>query len=168
MFKATRELIKNRQAFTKYPVVQAFNVEHKNSGKINQCFQNACNSIDRNKGVTIVSGWLIGSFDKATGSTEIIQHYWNVNRDGTFFDTTPTHTNDVEYVIDTQIMYWSQKNLNLLNSCVSSSLLYVNGKFTAVNEINGQLVFSNIKNLSVENLFLHSLSNNQIPQKLAA
>lgn len=168
MFKATREFIKQRQKFTPYPVVEVFNVEQRGGGQQNNCFINSCESIDRSKGVKITSGWLVGGFNKLTGKTEIIQHYWNVNKDGTFFDTTPDIGNNVEYVIDTQVMYYSQKNLDLLDSCVCSSLLYVNEKYTAINEVNGQLVFSEIEDLRVENLFLHSMLKNQSFQKLAA
>lgn len=170
MYKATRELIKNRQKFTPYELVQAFNVERRGGGGWNNCFDNACDNLDRSKGIKITSGWLVGKFDKDSGSTEIIQHYWNVNKDGTFFDTTPGITDDYEYVLDTAIMEWSQENLDFVDSCVCSSLLYKDDTYTAVNEKDGYLTYAKLENFSNESLFANNMLEDEEDffQKLAA
>ena len=62
----------------------------------------------------------------------------------------------------------SHHTATLFVSCVCSSLLNKDGSYTAVNESNGQLIFSEIMELKTENLFLYSFLKNQQAQKLAA
>lgn len=167
MYKATRELIKNRQKYTPYEVAQVFNVERRGGGELNDCFENAYNNLDRSKGIKITSGWLVGKFDKNTGATEIIQHYWNVNADGTYFDTTPGIEADVEYVVDTDILSWAQENYDFVDSCVCSSLLYRDEQYTAVTQINGRLKYTKLRDFSNESLFANNMLSDEF-QKLAA
>ena len=152
MYKATRKLIQARQPLSKY-VIEAVQVKQVGGGKANACFDNACDQIDRSKGITIVSGWVVGSYDKYKNSTEIVQHFWNADKDGRYFDTTPLIGSDVEYVIDTDICHYGQQRFDDIDSCVASSLLFRNEKFLAVDSEDGRLVFRNIKTLSMEELF---------------
>lgn len=153
MYKATRKLIQARQQHSKY-VIEKVNVENIGGGKANACFINACDAIDRSKGITIVSGWVVGKFDKFKNSTEIVQHFWNVDRNGNHFDTTPLMgNNEVEYVVDTDICHYGQEHIDSIDSCVASSLLLKNDKFIAVDIEDNRLNFRSIKNLAIEELF---------------
>ena len=153
MYKATRDFIKARQQFSKY-VVEQVSVKQIDGGERNDCFNNACDTIDRTKGIKHTSGWIIGKFNKVTNSTEIIQHFWNVDKDGNHFDTTPLIGSEFEYVIDCEINAYGQQHYDNVDSCVASSLLLKNGKFVAVDaDQNGRLVYRNIGSLSTNKLF---------------
>jgi hypothetical protein len=153
MYKATRDFIKARQQFSKY-VVEQVSVKQIDGGEPNDCFNNACDTIDRTKGIKLTSGWIIGKFNKFTNSTEIIQHFWNVDKDGNHFDTTPLIGSEFEYVIDCEINAYGQQHYDNVDSCVASSLLLKNGKFVAVDaDQNGRLVYRNIGSLSTNKLF---------------
>ena len=153
MYKATRDFIKARQQFSKY-VVEQVSVKQIVGGERNDCFNNACDTIDRTKGIKHTSGWIIGKFNKFTNSTEIIQHFWNVDKDGNHFDTTPLIGSEFEYVIDCEINAYGQQHYDNVDSCVASSLLLKNGKFVAVDaDQNGRLVYRNIGSLSTNKLF---------------
>ena len=153
MYKATRDFIKARQQFSKY-VVEQVSVKQIDGGERNECFNNACDTIDRTKGIKHTSGWIIGKFNKFTNSTEIIQHFWNVDKDGNHFDTTPLIGSEFEYVIDCEINAYGQQHYDNVDSCVASSLLLKNGKFVAVDaDQNGRLVYRNIGSLSTNKLF---------------
>jgi hypothetical protein len=153
MYKATRDFIKARQQFSKY-VVEQVSVKQIDGGEPNDCFNNACDTINRTKGIKLTSGWIIGKFNKFTNSTEIIQHFWNVDKDGNHFDTTPFIGSEFEYVIDCEINAYGQQHYDNVDSCVASSLLLKNGKFVAVDaDQNGRLVYRNIGSLSTNKLF---------------
>jgi hypothetical protein len=162
MYKATRDFIKARQQFSKY-VVEKVSVRQIDGGKPNDCFNNACDTIDRAKGITITSGWIVGKFNKFTNSTEIIQHFWNVDKDGNHFDTTPFIGSEFEYVIDCDINAYGQQHYDDVDSCVASSLLLKNGKFVAVDaDQKGRLVYRNIDTLSTKNLFEKNSKESEI------
>jgi hypothetical protein len=168
MYKATRDLIIARQQHSNFYVTQAFNVDRCGGGAPNDCFNNAYNCVDTKMGIKIVSGWLVARFDNERGSTEITQHYWNINADGIFFDTTPGVTPEFEYVIDSGISIWSQMNYEHINSCVCSSLIYKDGMYIAVNEVNGKLLLSSLNDLSEESLFANNMIDDNIVEKLVA
>jgi len=152
MYKATRKLIQARQQLSKY-VIETVQVKQIGGGKANACFDNAFDQIDRSKGITIVSGWIVGSYDKYKNSTEIVQHFWNADRQGRYFDTTPLIGDGVEYVVDTDISHYGQEHYEEIDSCVAASLLFKDDKFLAVDLEDGQLNFRNIKKLSMDELF---------------
>jgi len=152
MYRATRKLIEARQQHTNY-VVEPVVVTQIGGGVANDCFNNAYDVIEANQNVTLVSGWLIGSYDKYRCETQIVQHYWNADSDGNFFDTTPGIGGDFEYVIDTDIGEYGQVNINAIDSCVSSSLLLKDDEFTAVDMVHGNLRFRSISQLSTRELF---------------
>jgi len=167
MYKATRDFIKARQQFSKY-VVEQVSVKQIDGGERNDCFNNACDTIDRTKGIKHTSGWIIGKFNKFTNSTEIIQHFWNVDKDGNHFDTTPLIGSEFEYVIDCEINAYGQQHYDDVDSCVASSLLLKNGKFVAVDaDQNGRLVYRNIKDLSTNNFFEKPSKENEIDEASA-
>ena len=158
MFKATRELIKARQPFTKYCVEHVL-VSSVYGGKQNACFDNACNALDTKNGIRLVSGWLVGKYNQSTLATEIIQHFWNVDKSGRHFDTTPLNSIEFDYVIDCELSEFGQKNIDAITSCVSSSLLLKNGKFFAVDSKNGKPMARIISSLETVNLFQYEIES---------
>ena len=152
MFKATRELIKARQPHTKY-VLEPVVVQQLGSGLPNKCFQNATDDRLLALGNKVVSGWVVASFDKEKKSTAIVQHWWNIDRNGVYFDTTPDIDKTYEYVIDTEIIEYGQKNIEDLENLVGLSLLFQNEMFYGVEKINNRLVTKYLPSLSTNNLF---------------
>jgi hypothetical protein len=152
MFKATRELIKARQAHTDF-VVEVVSVKQVDGGAENDCFNNACTYMEKNKGCAVVSGWLVNKYDAMSNSTAILQHFWNINEQGFFIDTTPLIETGCEYVIDVDLSIYGQEHYDEINNCVCSSLWFRDGKFKTVDLIDGKLERNNIYQLTTENLF---------------
>jgi hypothetical protein len=152
MLKATRELIKARQLHTKF-VVEKVDVKLIGGGEQNDCFNNAYNFKETNKGAKVVSGWMVNKFDIKTNSTAIIQHFWNVDAFGTHVDTTPLVGNEHEYVIDVDILIFGQKHYDELDTLVSSSLLLRNGFFSTVEISEDDIEISLIPALKTEYFF---------------
>ena len=67
MYKVTRDLIKKRQKFSKY-LIEKVVVKQIGGGKANDCFNNACEMIDRTRGIKITSGWIVGKYNKYKNS----------------------------------------------------------------------------------------------------
>ena len=151
MYKATRELIKARQPFTKYVIEQVF-VKFIGGGVPNQCFQNATDDALLEQGNKVVSGWVINAFDNERKSTAIVQHWWNIDSNGNYFDTTPGVDPSLEYVVDTSIVEYGQDNFDDLKNLVAISLLFKDGKFYGVDEIDGNLSTIKLSSLNTKNL----------------
>lgn len=167
MYKVTRDLIKKRQKFSKY-LIEKVIVKQIGGGKPNDCFGNACEMIDRTRGIKITSGWIVGKYNKYKNSTEIVQHFWNVDKFGNHFDTTPLISSDVEYVVDSDINSFGQKNYDNVDSCVASSLLFEDGNYVAVDiKDNGNLIFRKIESLDTKNLFTKSTKETEIEEATA-
>jgi hypothetical protein len=152
MFKATRELIKARQKYTNF-VVEVVSVNQIYGGRVNDCFNNACAYTENNKGCGVVSGWLVNKYDPFSNSTAILQHFWNINENGVFVDTTPYIESECEYVIDVDISIYGQAHFDEINNCVCSSLWFKDGRFKTVDLIEGKLVRKEINALKTKNLF---------------
>ena len=152
MFKATREFIKYRQPHTIYEL-EVVIVNKTNSAIANKCYDNAYDEC--NKGIVskIISGWIVNRFDSATNSTAIVQHWWNIDSNGNYYDTTPCIDNNFEYVVDCVISEYGHEHFNELKDMVASSLLYKEGKFYAIRKFNGKLNSKQMPNLSTENIF---------------
>ena len=131
MYKATRALIKARQPHTEYVLEQVF-VKKTNDGIANQCFQNATDDALIAKGNKVVSGWVVNAYDTNTNSTAIVQHWWNIDGAGNYFDTTPNVGETLEYIVDTDIVVYGQENYDELKNLVVVSLLYQNDSFSYV------------------------------------
>jgi hypothetical protein len=152
MFKATRELIKARQIHTNY-IVEVVYVKQIDGGRNNDCFNNACTYQEKNELCGVVSGWLVNKYDPLSNSTAILQHFWNINEDGIFIDTTPNIASECEYVIDVDITRYGQEHFDEIDNCVCSSLWLKDGKFKTVDLIDGEMIRNSIKELTTENLF---------------
>jgi hypothetical protein len=135
MFAATRHFITARQKYAKY-VVEQKSVKVIGGAELGTCFESAYANIDRSKGIRIVSGWIIDSFNPDKKSTEIISHFWNVDGDGNMFDTMPLTNQKCEHVIDMDLIDFGQMHFNQLSSLVPSSLLLSNGQFQLVERYN--------------------------------
>lgn len=164
MYKVTRDLIKKRQRFSKY-LIEKVAVKQIGGGNANDCFGNACEMIDRTRGIKITSGWIVGKNNKYKNSTEIVQHFWNVDKFGNHFDTTPLIGSDVEYVVDSEINSYGQENYDSVDSCVASSLLFKDGNFLAVDITeSGNLIFRKIESLDTKNLFIKATKDTVIDE----
>ena len=157
MYKATRELIKARQPHTEFVIEQVF-VKKTNGGIANQCFQNATDDALIDKGNKVVSGWVVNAYDTNTNSTAIVQHWWNIDSTGNYFDTTPNVDETLEYVVDTDIVKYGQDNYDELDNLVVVSLLYKNERFSYVKkDSNDTLVTLPLSSFETNVLF--DLSN---------
>ena len=133
MFAATRKFIKQRQPFSKY-IVETVNVSQVGGG------------------LRMVSGWIVERFNKHTNSTEIVQHWWNVDMNGNYFDSTFTNY-DVEYIVDCALSEFTVNFYEDIDSCVGSSLLLKNDEFYRVRIEGKDIHFYSIANLSTKNLY---------------
>jgi hypothetical protein len=165
MYKATRLLIDARLKCSKN------NLEHVSVasfpiGKANKCHHNTfefqmSDVLGTGCARTVpVSGWLVGTYNKAKDETEIIQHWWNLDTvSRQHFDTTPlnegTLHSDYEYVTDFELALWGNEHFDAIDSNVCNSLCLRHGKWFLVNEDkDGKLIYKQTDSLKVENLFL--------------
>jgi hypothetical protein len=158
MQRATREFIKARQPHCKF-TLETKQVLLIGGGVSNQCYSNAFAMIESSKATSIVSGWIVKTFDPITMSTEIIQHFWNADRAGNHIDSTfGAHTRRHEYVIDMDLIDYCKKNDNRLTTHLASSLLYKDGKYHIVNEtVDGSISFCAVNNLTTDILYKSKL-----------
>jgi len=54
----------------------------------------------KNFGSDFVLGWLVDNFNKDINATPIIHHSWNIDKDGTHYDTIPVIDKRYDYVFD--------------------------------------------------------------------
>jgi hypothetical protein len=159
MFKATRDFITARQKFTKYKLIALNNVKLVGGGEANKCLENATDIVEAGKAKGIayyaISGWIVQRFNKEQNHTGIIQHWWNRDSEGNYFDTTPAYSFEGEYVIDLALYEYSRLNLEKIRSNVGYSLLYKNGKFELLRD-DKNMIFEDIPDLRTELLFEHT------------
>ena len=153
MYAATRMLINARKKFSRYPL-SVVKVKQVGGGKPGDCFGNASDTIDRSRGIKIVSGWMVSKYNPILNSTEITAHFWNVIGEFDMFDVTPTVFGEVEYVVDQELSLFGQENYNRYSSMVWSSLLLRDGKFWLVHgDHKTGLSYATATDLSNEELF---------------
>lgn len=153
MYKATRELIKARQPHSE-AVIEAINVKKIGGNNARFCYDNACKTIETTPDTYIVSGWIVCKFDAINKHTEILQHYWNVDGNSNYFDTTDLGRVDIEYVVDSEIGLYIQKHYDDYTSDVCSSLLLSqDGNWKAMDFLQNGVVFRDIEDLSTPSLF---------------
>lgn len=151
MYKATRELIKARQPYSEY-IIEVVSVRQIMGGVANKCFQNATSDALLAAGNQAVSGWIVSQYCKTKNSTEITHHWWNVDKFGRYFDTTPG-VSDIQYVVDSRLAEFGQEHYENLTNLVACSLLYKNNKFYKVKNTAGGLVFAELASLETSLLF---------------
>jgi len=156
MYKATIELIKARNRFTKnYPAKHVTTVKRIGGGQQHECYNNSVDfiSTSKNAGIeaSVWSGWLVQPYDKETNSSLILQHWWNITRSGEQFDTTPL--NDMaEYVQDYDLIKFCSANDGKMKTHMAHSLLYRDNKFFLILDplINSM---KRLENLKTANLY---------------
>ena len=139
MRKVVRELIQQRQQRSE-DLLEQVDVKQVGGGRAKDCFNNsvdfAVQNSDRER-YKIVSGWLVGEFQREDNGTAIIHHYWNYDtKTKEYIDITPNidGTQTYKYVIDTDLMFYSQQPhiYEIIDDCVGHSMWYSNGKFSLV------------------------------------
>jgi hypothetical protein len=154
MFASTRKFIKKRQRYSKYEIEKVA-VRQIGGGLPNDCFENAYKVLDRTKGIRIVSGWLVEPYDCNTNSTEIVQHWWNIDGRGNYFDTTFTNHN-AEYLVDSALAEFTTEFYDDIDSCVGSSLLLKDNTFYKVKIKDRDINFFSIPALETKNLYFEN------------
>lgn len=131
MYKATREFMKARQSYTDLNL-RVLDVKNIGGGISNNCSDNAIDYAENNEGVMSVTGWLIHPYNSLKNSTEIIQHWWNVDSNGNYFDTTPNPTNiQCDYVLDFDLYRYAYDHFDEIESIVACSLILKDSEYTA-------------------------------------
>ena len=154
MFAATRKFIKKRQRHSKY-VVEKVSVRQVGGGLPNDCFNNAYKVLDRTKGIKIVSGWVVEKHNAYTNSTEIVQHWWNIDGNGNYFDTTFSNHN-AEYIVDSALAEFTNEFYDDIDSCVGSSLLLKEDVLYRVKIEGENIHFFSIPSLETKNLYFEN------------
>ena len=77
------------------------NVEHRpnTNYKQRECITMSVEEA-KNFGTDFVLGWLVDNFNKDINATPIIHHCWNIDKDGTHYDTIPVIDKRYDYVYD--------------------------------------------------------------------
>ena len=57
----------------------------------------------KNFGTDFVLGWLVDNFNEDINATPIIHHCWNIDKDGTHYDTIPVIDKKFDYVLDPDV-----------------------------------------------------------------
>lgn len=153
MYKATREFIKARQPHAKYTVQLINGVRRIGGGVEGKCFDNSQKQVDHDKGISIVSGWVVNKYDSCANLTAIIQHWWNADKDG-FFDTSNV-ADHYEYVIDMDLAQYVSENNDSLASRVAYSLKLVNGSFSLIDIVDDNITDIPAQDLRTSILFKH-------------
>ena len=155
MYKATKDLIRERNKYTNYPL-EVVNVSRLPSMPLGRCMRNSHEYSESNSDFLLVTGWLVYPFNTEKGTTEIVQHWWNLStKTHKHIDVTIGNFDSCEYVLDMGLYEYASANYEVLESTVGKSLLYKNGKYHAVAEVAGNLEYSNIDSLETKNLFTH-------------
>jgi hypothetical protein len=152
MYRATRDFINARQPHTRY-VLEVVRVAQLHSMPANACLANATQDSLLARGNKVVSGWIVDRFDSGTQSTEITQHWWNIDMNGKYFDVTTGVRPHMEYVVDSDISEYGQAMYHSVVDLVAMSLLYKQGGFWGVKQHDGALVHVPLSSLSNEQLF---------------
>lgn len=155
MLKETKRFTELRQTHTraKLAIVE---VECVGGGRANDCSNNALDVAQKMNGNRPITGWIIcASGDE--NNFDVIQHWWNCDADGNHFDTTPSISGVVEYVMDLDLYRFAFENYDAIDSVVASSIQIRGGKIIAVEEELG--VGRNRKYREIEKLDNKSLYN---------
>lgn len=157
MYKATKELIEQRQHFCTSQIKIA-EVTNLGGGQVNDCYGNAWRLKNKNRNYFIVSGWFILPFNEVHKNVHVIQHWFNIDmRKKQYVDTSPVEKN-AEYVVDMNLYEFCLKNNENLTTHVATSLIYEDDRFKTVREFNAyQQIVTEIDMLTTENLYHHCL-----------
>lgn len=151
---ATIALIQERQRHAgSFLVRHVPYVNNIGGGARGQCYSNShAVKTAQGRNVIMVSGWLVQPYDEKSNSTAIIQHWWNADKSGNHFDTSPFITNQEEYVQDAGIISFCVENDHLLTTHLAHSLLYRDGKFEVLTDPD-RMLFRPVNELRTEYLY---------------
>ena len=134
MESALFKFLTGRQAFCKSALDMVY-VESMGGGAVNQCFGNAHDQLQQ-QGITIVSGWLaeplltVQPLQHSKVQRQFTQHWWNFDgQNRQYFDISPEIEKGAIYILDRDIALFAVDNMERLSSCVSRSVIYLNGGF---------------------------------------
>ncbi len=166
MYKASRKLIEDRQPFCRYKL-EKVTVKQIGGGELSLCCLNANFAKDKDlnktgsKNNTMVSGWLVGPYDKAEDTTVISQHWWNFDTiSSTYFDITPIADDTVptmyEYIIDEEIGVYGMDILDQITSNVTKDLMLKKDQWHTIDEYyeDDSCEINEVEDLRNENIFL--------------
>ena len=153
MFRATRELIKLRQPYTSS--IGLVSVRRIDGGEPRRCYDNSFRFTEINKQSKIVSGWYVNKWDTTTNSCLIVSHYWNIDMNGVFTDSTPAPLELLggEYVADSELGIFANDNSHALMSELCSSILINGSNITGVDFREHGKVYRTLKDFHVKTLF---------------
>ena len=155
MYKATKELIEQRQPFCT-SLIKVVEVTNLGGGLINDCYGNAWRLKNKDRNYFIVSGWFILPLNEEHNYIRIVQHWFNRDvRTKQYVDTSPVEKN-AEYVADMNLYEFCTENDANLTTHVASSLIYENDRFKTVRQFDAyQQIVTEIDMLTTENLYQH-------------
>ena len=165
MYRATRELIKERSRFCDRFRPKLVNMHWVENGEVNSCFSNTLNAKVKdvnNSGSQenpIISGWMVHAYNRQHDTTEIIQHWWNFYPMlKIHFDTTPLdagiRTRSLEFVEDQEIFEFGKMIQNKIKTHVGKNLVFMNKLWfsSEITSLKSQLKLTPLKDLSHHNL----------------
>ena|GEM_PF-1657014 len=144
--------INNRKKFSRY-LVDRVAVMQIGGGLANNCVKNAFDNLDLSIGMKIISGWIIGKTIPVDNQCVIHSHFWNVDSNGNYFDTTPLASDYFEYVIDMELAVFAESNHEKLRSLVCFSLIQFESEYIAFDMLQGKDVKEKIADLSNSIIF---------------
>lgn len=161
MLSASRQLIRDRRSFSKRAVEHVV-VSREGDGRHdegdftpNTSYQLAMDEFMANaKHITLI-GWLVLPYDKATKTTYILHHWWNLNTENDrHFDRTFKQGIGEDYIVDHDLTYRFMERLkNMLDKPLCSSLILSDGKYRAMDLSNtGEVIYRPLANISFEQL----------------
>ena len=135
MYRATRELIRERSKHCHQRLPAFVKVKSQPIGELGNCFHNAVGSQTKDvlssgsSNNHIRSGWVIHPHSRGDEITEIIQHWWNYDPVlEMHFDTTPfaedIDVTKLEYVEDNGLCEYGTSSLDQLKCNVWHDLAY--------------------------------------------
>jgi len=133
MYESTKTFITERQKFCKVNL-SVVSVRKLPTGNLNDCVNNAFDATESGDEVRTISGWLVEPHKYLKNLTEITQHWWNMNSDETYFDTTPDIDENCEYVRDMNLIYYLRENAERIDNNLALSLTLIDGKFIGIDE----------------------------------
>ena len=153
MYQVTQLLLDSRQPYCEHKLLYIENVERLKGGISNKCYDNALALKSTMPFSRIVSGWVIDKHDTHNNLTEILQHWWLQDMKGKSYDNTPQMHENYDYVLDMNILWYGQNNIENIKTQIAKNLMYKDNQFWVVEQVAPTLVTNPISELRTESLF---------------
>jgi hypothetical protein len=131
-------------------------------GRENYCLTNAENKANE-LGCAVISGWLSLPLKAVENNwqKQFTQHWWNYDRElKQHVDYSPAIEMGALYIVDTDIMEFTNSRGNDMSSHVASSIIYRNLDFYIVDYGENGYKIQPVNNLSNETIFSFQLGVN--------